>query len=122
MPCVKQRSKPSLLLKYLAFNDRKPPLSYCISGGRFMIYLKNRFNMEFSTREASSVAIIGGADGPTAIFLTNSHHIRLDVRQTHPHDNLGFLPLRIYRQWSSSSDYSGDDRSPRPVQLPARAR
>ena len=36
MPCMKQRSKPSLLLKCLAFNDRKPPLSYCISGGRFI--------------------------------------------------------------------------------------
>ena len=40
----------------------------------FKIYLKNRLNMDFSTREASSVAIIGGADGPTAIFLTSSHH------------------------------------------------
>ena len=40
----------------------------------FKIYLKNRFNMEFSKREASSVAIIGGADGPTAIFLTSSQH------------------------------------------------
>lgn len=40
----------------------------------FKIYLKSRLNMDFSTREASSVAIIGGADGPTAIFLTSSQH------------------------------------------------
>ena len=40
----------------------------------FKIYLKNRFNMEFSKREASSVAIIGGADGPTAIFLAARPH------------------------------------------------
>ena len=39
-----------------------------------MIYLKNRFNMEFSKREASSVAIIGGSDGPTAIFLAARPH------------------------------------------------
>lgn len=40
----------------------------------FKRYLKNRFNMEFSKKEASSVAIIGGSDGPTAVFLTSKYH------------------------------------------------
>ena len=35
---------------------------------------------EFSIREAASIAIIGGADGPTSIFVTRSWHRICSVR------------------------------------------
>lgn len=40
-----------------------------------ILFIKNAIGLSFSPNEAASVAIIGGADGPTAIYgtiLTNS--------------------------------------------------
>ena len=44
------------------------------SGPLLSLYLSNKFNID--TKDASSIGIIGGADGPTAIFVSehnNSH-------------------------------------------------
>lgn len=66
--------KQKKVLKSIMITTGLLGLSVAFSDFIFKIYLKNRLNMDFSTREASSVAIIGGADGPTAIFLAARPH------------------------------------------------
>lgn len=49
-------------------------LAGAFSGPLLSLYLSNKFNV--NTKDASSIGIIGGADGPTAVFVSghvNSH-------------------------------------------------
>lgn len=59
--------------------------------GIFVAYLGARLIFGFDDNLAASIGIIGGADGPTAIFVTS----RLAP------DKLGRLPLRLILTWHS---------------------
>jgi Na+-transporting methylmalonyl-CoA/oxaloacetate decarboxylase beta subunit len=44
---------------------------------RYLVPMYLRFKYSVSTNDASAIGIIGGADGPTAIYLTNSNQKEL---------------------------------------------
>ena len=67
----KKRKLPGMLLQVLCWA--------CILWGGFrlasgiwvnVLYLVLRSGVTFSSRRAYSIGVIGGADGPTAVFLT----------------------------------------------------
>ncbi len=55
----------------LIANPKSLLLGAAAQGGIFATYLGARLLFDFSPAEAASIGIIGGADGPTAIFLTS---------------------------------------------------
>ena len=67
------------------FAYRKSPWRFAflaaavISGGWLAFYAGMQMVLGFIAGEAASIGVIGGADGPTAIFVTTSHNPDWDV-------------------------------------------
>lgn len=68
--------KKSTKLKFLKFGMFvSGTLTIIIAMSDFILkqFIKLAFKVDISGNEAASIGIIGGADGPTSIFLTSSH-------------------------------------------------
>ena len=63
--------------------------------GIFMTYVGTQF-MGFTYQQSASIGIIGGADGPTAIFVTSRLAPEL----------LALSPLPLIPTWPSSRSFS----------------
>lgn len=79
----------------------------CCSTGRYFLYLHGAAVLGMSAAECGSIAIIGGADGPTAIYVSSKLLSKTDDI------GVGTIALAAIHIYGFGTDYStSDNESP----------